>query len=151
VQRKFTAAIVLVVVAALGVAALALGAARDSYKVSAALKPKGEVPAPKAPPGAKGTFTGKYVENSKGALLTWKLVFSGLSGKATAAHIHKGKAGVAGPVVVPLCGPCTSGMSGKVTISKAVIAALESGGAYVNVHTVKNAGGEIRAQVKVKQ
>jgi CHRD domain len=151
VQRKFTAAIVLVVVAALGVAALALGAARDSYKVSAALKPKGEVPAPKAPPGAKGTFTGKYVENSKGALLTWKLVFSGLSGKATAAHIHKGRAGKAGPVLVPLCGPCKSPVVKTVTVTSDQRDAIERGATYVNVHTKKNAGGEIRGQIKATE
>jgi hypothetical protein len=151
VQKRLVSTVVLGVIAALSVAALALGAALDSYKVSAALKPTGEVPAAKAPAAAKGTFTGKYVENAKGAVLTWKLSFSGLSGAAAAAHIHKGKAGVAGPVVVPLCGPCSSGMTGKTNITKALIAALESGGAYVNVHTAKNPGGEIRAQVKVSK
>jgi hypothetical protein len=35
-----------------------------------------------------------------------------------------------------------------VKISKAVIAKLEAGRAYVNVHTAKNAAGEIRGQVK---
>lgn len=136
--------------AALAVAALAVAASLGTYKVSAALVPKGEVPAAKAPAAAKGSFSGVYKENKKGAVLTWKLSFSGLSGAAMAAHIHAGKPGVAGPVVVPLCGPCTSGMTGKATISDAVIKALESGGAYVNVHTAKNAGGEIRGQVKVK-
>jgi hypothetical protein len=82
-------------------------------------------------------------------VLKWKLTFSKLSGAATAAHIHKGKAGVAGPVVVPLCGPCRSGQTGKATISKSVVSALEAGNAYVNVHTTKNANGEIRGQVKV--
>ena len=126
------------------------GTAGESYKVSSTLNAKSEVPAPKgAPAGAGGSFSGTYVENSKGAVLTWKLTFSKLSGAATAAHIHMGKTGVAGPVVVPLCGPCKSPMSGKATISKAVIAALEGGKAYVNVHTTKNAAGEIRGQVKV--
>ncbi len=60
-----------------------------------------------------------------------------------------GKVGAAGPVIVPLCGPCKSGQTGKATISGAVIKALESGKAYVNVHTAKNAAGEIRGQVKV--
>ena len=75
--------------------------------------------------------------------------FSRLTGKALAAHIHKGKRGHAGPVVVPLCGPCRNGQVGKVHISKAVVAALEGNNAYVNVHTAKNAAGEIRGQVKV--
>jgi hypothetical protein len=54
-------------------------------------------------------------------------------------------------VVVPLCGPCRNGQTGKVHISKAVISALEGNDAYVNVHTAKNAGGEIRGQVKVSE
>jgi hypothetical protein len=138
----------LVVAGSLLAAALALAA--GNYQVSASLAPKGEVPAAKAPAGAKGGFSGVYKENATGAVLTWKLSFSGLSGAGMAAHIHSGKPGKSGPVIVPLCGPCKSGMSGTAKISKAVIKTLESGGAYVNVHTAKNAGGEIRGQVKVK-
>ena len=146
-MRKLVSVAAVASVAALVFAAVAFGG--ESYKVKAALVGKGEVPAAKAPAGAKGLFTGKYVENAKGAVLTWKLTFSGLSGPAVAAHIHKGKKGTSGPVVVPLCGPCKSGMSGKTQISKAIIAALEGHDAYVNVHTAKNPGGEIRAQVTV--
>jgi hypothetical protein len=130
-------------------AALAAAGSRgEVYKVSSTLAAKGEVPAPKAMSGAGGKFSGSYAENAKGAVLTWKLTFSHLTGAATAAHIHKGKPGVAGAVLVPLCGPCKSAQSGKITISKSVISAIEAGGTYVNVHTTKNAGGEIRGQVK---
>jgi len=89
----------------------AIGASLGSYKVSATLASKGEVPAPKAPATAKGAFSGTYKENATGAVLSWKLSFSGLSGRALAAHIHKGKPGRAGPVIVPLCGPCKAGMT----------------------------------------
>ena len=51
------------------------------------------------------------------------------------------------PVAVPLCGPCVSGAHGKVTVSAKVRAALLAGGAYVNVHTARNAAGEVRGQV----
>ena len=148
-MKKLLSTLVAGGVVSLAIAGLALATAHGSYKVSATLGPKAEVPAPKAPAGAKGTFTGKYVENSKGAVLTWTLTFSGLSGAASAAHIHLAKPGVAGNVIVPLCTPCKSPASGKATISKSVIAALEAGKTYVNVHTAKNAAGEIRGQVKV--
>ncbi len=147
---KKLSALVAVCAACLVAAGLALaGTAGETYKLSSTLNAKSETPAPKAPAGAGGTFTGSYVENSKGAVLTWKLTFSKLSGPASAAHIHKGKVGVAGAVIVPLCGPCHSGQTGKTTISKSVVSTLEAGNAYVNVHTAKNANGEIRGQVKV--
>ena len=61
------------------------------------------------------------------------LKFHGLSGKAMAAHVHMGKKGKAGAVVVALCGPCKNGQSGTVKIKSAVEESLEKGGAYVNV------------------
>ena len=140
-----------VVLLALGMSALAIAAsATKTYKVSAKLTPGADVPKPVGAAGAAGSFSGSYVENKQGAKLTWKLSFSGLTGAAGAAHIHLGKPGVAGPVLVPLCGPCTSGKAGSAQVNKSVIKALESGKGYVNVHTAKNAGGEIRGQVKVK-
>ena len=69
--------------------------------------------------------------------------------KPVAAHIHMGKPGVAGPVILALCGPCTSGMTGNTATTTAVGDALEHGKAYVNVHTAKNAGGEIRGAAKL--
>ena len=131
-------------------AALAFAGALSNYKVSATLKTGNETPEPTGVTASEtGAFGGSYTENKAGGVLKWKLTFSGLTGAATAAHIHKGKPGVAGPVVVPLCGPCHSGETGTAKISKAVIAALEGHNAYVNVHTAKNQGGEIRGAVKV--
>jgi len=148
-MTKAIGAVALVVLVFAG-AALA-GARGDSYKVSAALKARSEVPKPTGvPAGATGTFTGAAVElaNDK-ARVTWKLTFSHLSGKAIAAHIHLGKVGKAGPVALALCGPCRNGQKGSGMLTHAQFAKLEAGGAYVNVHTTKNAGGEIRGQVKV--
>ena len=133
-------------------ASAATAAGTETYKVSAKLNAGQEIPKQvvKAP-NATGTFSGSYVEHGKTAKLTWKLTYSGLSGKATAAHIHLGKAGVAGNVLVPLCAAnCRSGMTGSATIKASVVKALEAGKTYVNVHTAKNPAGEIRGQVKVK-
>jgi CHRD domain len=135
---------------AAGLTATALGAVRkdETYKLSAKLTAGQEVPAPKGvPAAAKGTFTGTL----KGNKLTFKLAFSGLSGKAFAAHIHLGKPGKAGAVLVPLCGPCRSGVSNTMTVSNKAHDAIERNGTYVNVHTAKNAGGEIRGQVKSRE
>jgi CHRD domain-containing protein len=148
-MRKLMILAVVAVGASLA-ATVALGAAaKGTYTFKATLNPGQEVPHPKAPAGAAGTFTAKSVESSSGTTFRWTLTFHGLSGKAMAAHVHLGKKGKAGPVIVPLCGPCKSGQTGTVTIKSSVEDALEKGNAYVNVHTAKNAGGEIRGQVRM--
>jgi hypothetical protein len=137
--------------AAIALVVAGLGAAASTYKVSATLSVAQEVPKQvvKAP-RASGGFSGNYVEHGKTATLKWKLTYSRLSGAATAAHIHLGRKGVAGNVIVPLCaGNCHSGMTGTAKISSKIVAQLEAGKTYVNVHTGKNPAGEVRGQVKV--
>lgn len=139
-------------VAVLALAGLATAASqKDTYTIRAKLTARAEVPKPTGvPASATGVFTGKVVElaNDK-ARLTWKLTFSHLSGKAVAAHIHMARPGKAGGVMVALCGPCKSGQTGKATITHAQVKKIEAGATYVNVHTPKNAAGEVRGQVKV--
>jgi hypothetical protein len=107
-----------------------------------------ETPAPKGDVGsAKGTFTGTLTKSDTGAVLTWQLSFTGLTGPAVAAHIHIAARGTPGPVVVPLCAPCTSGVTGTANITPVVLEAIENDRAYVNVHTKTNPAGEIRDQV----
>jgi len=139
-MKKLVAAAVLVVAATLGAAALAFAAARAT-EVHATLTAKAD--SAKGAPHAKGLFTGSL----NGTKLTWKLTYSGLSGPAIAAHIHKGKAGVSGPVIVPLCAPCKSGQHGTAKLSASMAKSLAGGGFYVNVHTKRNQNGEIRGQV----
>ena len=50
-------------------------------------------------------------------------------------------------MLISLCGPCKNGQTGKVKITGDTEEAMEKGKTYVNVHTAKNAGGEIRGQV----
>jgi hypothetical protein len=140
--------------AALLVAGLALAAPQeDTYKLTANLKARFEVPKPQGvPTGATGLFTGTAVEleNDRGRL-TWRLTFSKLSGRAAAAHIHAGKVGRAGAVLVALCGPCRNGQRGNASITHAQLRTIRAGRTYVNVHTAKNAAGEIRGQVKASE
>ena len=118
-----------------------------TYSFKATLNVGQERPKPKAPAGAGGSFSARSVEAKGTTTFTWKLTFHGLSGAAGAAHVHLGKKGTAGAVLISLCGPCKSGQTGKVKIVGAAENAMEKGKAYVNVHTAKNAGGEIRGQV----
>ena len=99
--------------------------------------------------------------------MAYKLAASGLSGPPTAAHIHIGAPGAAGPVIVPLTvaagsSPGTaagegtfdaSAVKGKKADGSAmsledVLAAMRSGGTYVNVHTANNKPGEVRGQIE---
>lgn len=110
-----------------------------------------EIPKPKGVRvGAGGTFDVTLTEDNGAYRVEFKLVFRRLTGKAVAAHIHRGKPGRSGPVLIALCGPCTSGKQGKASIPKAAVTAMQSGAAYVNVHTAKNPAGEIRGQIKKK-
>ena len=80
-------------------------------------------------------------------MLAWRLTFSGLSGPATAAHVHLGIQGHAGAVAIPLCGPCSSPNRGVASVTPAQATALLHAGSYVNVHSAQNPGGEIRGQI----
>ena len=94
-----------------------------------------------------------------GSSLTATVNYSGLSGPVTAAHIHSGAAGVAGPVVLPFKGDLTSPFSKTFTEAdyvvgsgappdfKSFVESLKAGGAYVNVHTAACKPGEIRGQI----
>ena len=146
--------LIVVAAAALVLAGLALAASqKDTYNLTANLRARSEVPKPTGvPAGAVGLFTGKVVElENDRARVTWRLTFSKLSGRAAAAHIHLGRVGKAGGVMVALCGPCRSGQRGAATITHAQLRSIRNGRTYVNVHTAKNAAGEIRGQVKATE
>jgi hypothetical protein len=147
--KKLMLALLAGAVASLAVVALAAGAARTTHKIAAAMSTSAAVPKPKGATHARGSFTGTYVTTKSGATLKWKLSFSGLTGPALQAHIHLGKKGVAGNVIVPLCAPCHNGQRGTAKLTKSVVKALVAGKTYANVHTKKNPAGEIRGQIKV--
>ena len=100
------------------------------------------------PTRTKVGASGKFTASVSGTTLTWKLTFGHLSGQATAAHIHSGVKGKAGPVLIPLCGPCTSPATGTAAVTATQVTDMAAGKDYVNVHTAKNGNGEIRGQIK---
>jgi hypothetical protein len=116
--------------------------------LTARLNAAQEIPKPKGVRvGATGTFTAGLVRSGSGGKLSWRLTFQSLTGKATASHIHVGVRGKAGAVRVALCGPCRSGARGTANVNATTITALLAGRTYVNVHTARNAAGEIRGQI----
>ena len=74
---------------------------------------------------------------------------------ATAAHIHLGVTGVAGPIIVSLGSPSspinfTWDASSSPPLTAADVADLLAGDLYVNVHSDDFPGGEIRCQIPFK-
>lgn len=98
---------------------------------------------------SKGTGNLEATYNTKTRVFEYTLTFEGLTGPATAAHIH-------GPathtqnagVVAPLDGNNpTSPITSSVTLTNEQAKWLRSSKLYVNVHTAANPGGEIRGQI----
>lgn len=149
-RRLFTSTAALPVIVAAGVWAGLGGAGRSAETTgfAARLGAAQEVPKPAGVrAGAQGSFTAGLVRSGTGGKLTWRLTFRRLTGKATGSHIHAGARGRAGAVRAALCGPCASGARGSTKVDAKTIAALLGGAAYVNVHTARNAAGEIRGQL----
>ena len=69
--------------------------------------------------------------------------------QGTMAHIHRGAKGANGPVIVPLDkkGDTYSVPAGR-KLTPEQIADLKAGRLYVNVHTERNKGGEVRGQLQ---
>jgi hypothetical protein len=150
---------IVVVLFALAVAALVtVGPALGAPKKGATKKPptkktinvtlKGSNEAPTKGP-AKGTGTAKITLDSKKGQVCFKLTYSHID-TVTASHIHLGKPGHAGPVVVAFFTSSKKAKkNGCVTASKSTVAAIikKPSGYYVNIHTTKYPGGAIRGQL----
>jgi hypothetical protein len=101
-----------------------------------------EVPA--VPTQAKGSGSFRVAEDGT---VSGSVTTEGMQG--TMAHIHQAAKGQNGPVIVPLTknGDTYSVPEGK-KLTPAQMDALKAGNLYVNVHSDKNKGGEIRAQLQ---
>ena len=127
---------------ALGISTYAaLPALAEVQQFKATLDSKSESPATDS--AATGTADIKIDTDAK--TITWTTKSTGLTGAATVAHFH---------------GPADPGANAKpeIDISKAIeqgtapitaeqIADFNAGKIYVNIHTAKFPGGEIRGQV----
>ena len=98
------------------------------------------------PLGVTGTGSGTFRVADDGTI-TGSVTTKDVAG--TMAHIHRGAKGQNGPVIVPLdkSGDTYSVPAGR-KLTEAQIKDLKAGNLYVNVHTAKNKGGEVRAQLQ---
>jgi hypothetical protein len=136
---------------------------------------KGYSEVPSVSSAAKARF--KASIDDKAGAINYTLTYSGLEGDVRQAHIHFGQHGTNGGIAVWLCQtsfnvdptglaptcPQSGTVTGTVTAANVigpagqgiaagefaeVIAAIRAGVAYVNVHSTKFPGGEVRAQLR---
>jgi hypothetical protein len=127
-------------VAAISLATVSLPALADDVKLK--LSGDMEVPPVATKASGEGMITIKPDMSVSGKVMT-----SGMA--ATMAHIHIGKAGANGPVVITLA---KSGDSGWMVPEGSMLSAdqyqaYKAGELYVNVHSADHKPGEIRGQL----
>jgi hypothetical protein len=93
---------------------------------------------------------GRFWLNASLDTLYWNIVVTGLSSTVTGVHLHRGKPGVSGDVLLDLSASVQSNgtISGSAANpSRTLVEALLQGDVYINVHTQNYPQGEIRGQV----
>lgn len=138
-------------------------AADDVREFGADLAGDNEVP----PVDSDAEGEASFKANGAGTEVRYELEVEDIEG-VVQAHIHLGAAGANGPVVAFLFGPVAGGIDvgeeetiaqGTVTAGDLrgplagmtindLLAEMQAGNAYVNVHTLANPGGEIRGQIE---
>ena len=69
--------------------------------------------------------------------------------QGTMAHIHQGAKGQNGPIIIPLTkNGDTYTVPAGAKLNDAQMQAFKAGQLYVNVHTARNKGGEVRGQLQ---
>ena len=168
-MRRLGLSIAIVALLTASVAALGQG----FKKISEILTGYEETPSAVSTTG-NGTF--KATISNDGSRIDWELTYNDLEGAVQQAHIHFGQKSVTGPISVFLCTNLGNGPAGTqpcpappATISGTITAvdvtnlanergisageldelvkAVRAGTTYVNVHSSRWPGGEIRSQI----
>jgi hypothetical protein len=147
-SKRLTRAIVALALASLTIGVAVAGAQNRSNEFDATMK--GSLEKPKGPASASGTFRVEF----RNGQACYTMSVRGLGAKPIAAHIHKGAAGVSGPIVIDLK-PSFKGTSPRVSkkcvsAKASVVSAIRRNpaGYYANVHTSKNPAGAARGQLR---
>jgi CHRD domain len=113
--------------------------------VTASLTGSQEVPGPGDP---DGSGTAEITVANAESQVCYELDVQGIA-PATAAHIHRGTAGVAGPPVVTMEAPTDGSSDGCITVPQNLADEIEANPAvfYVNVHNAEFPEGAIRGQL----
>jgi hypothetical protein len=134
----------LLIVAVVAGLLLASAAFATSGHLTAQLRGANERPAAPASNRGRAEITLRPATGK----VCWDFTITKIDGAGTAAHIHKGRTGVAGPVYIPL--GTTFKRQGCVSAPKAKINAVKAhpGAFYVNIHNAKHPAGAMRGQLR---
>jgi CHRD domain len=144
-RQRLAIITLMLLVGAVAVAGTAGAVQAQGRTLSTTLTGAAEVPGPGDPDGS-GTAT--LTVNPGLGQICYELTVSGIA-PATAAHIHVGAVGVAGPVVVPLDPPTDGTSSGCAEVSRelALPILMSPSNYYVNVHNAEYPAGAVRGQL----
>ena len=141
-MRGFAIAGAAALLGLLGIAAPAQGAGTKS--LTAAM-----TAAEETPPGPDGaTGTGKFTIDEAAGTFCYDLTWDEKTGQPNAGHVHRGKKGLQGPVVLQFSLPDKP--KDCVKADGALLKEIGAGpdGFYVNLHTGKYPTGAIRGQLQ---
>ena len=134
-----------------GVLALGLAPAASARPTAlfAGLRGAREVPDPGDPDARGRAAIGVAVQQQR---LCWAIRVRNIELPATGAHIHEGRPGVAGPIVVPLAPPDETGVSVGCTqgVDRGLLRDIKRRPRryYVNVHNEPYPAGALRGQLR---
>jgi len=105
------------------------------------------------PTPVQTTASGSAIVTILGNQLSWKVDITAAIDSIIAGHIHHAPIDSAGGVRVNF-NPAPTGIGftgtateGSITVADSIIAFIDAGNAYVNIHTKAHTGGEIRGQL----
>lgn len=125
---------------ATGLAMLALPAFAETMQFTADLNAASEVP----PNDSAATGTAEVTIDSEAMTVSWTVTHDGLTGDASAAHIHGPASETENAPPIVTLDPIEEGSA---EITEEQISEVEAGRTYVNVHTEQYPDGEIRGQL----
>lgn len=144
-RRRNSILLVLALMALLVTMVMATTGSTAGRPLHATLTGPAEVP----PGDPDGSGTASFTFNPGRGRVCFELAVEDIA-PATAAHIHVGPPGVAGPVVIPLVAPSDGSSSGCVNdVDPELIDAIKKdpGAYYVNVHNAEYPPGAVRGQL----
>lgn len=146
--RTLNAKLMLAVAIAFLFTIVAESAHAQLVRITVRLNGASEVPRVVTP----GTGIARLTVNTTTRVITGTVTFSGLTTPLAAGHIHMAPARVNGPIIIPLVGRV--GLRAGIMrippgrrLLPAQLQALRANRLYINLHTSRNPGGEIRGQI----